>query len=57
MALDMKTIGQKDWYGWGAEILLENQTADGSWNGDYATGGVDTCFALLFLRRATWCAI
>jgi hypothetical protein len=52
VALDLKTIGKKDWYGWGAEILLENQNGDGSWSGDYAGGGVDTCFALLFLRRA-----
>jgi hypothetical protein len=52
VALDLKTIGNKDWYGWGAEILLDNQMPDGSWSGDYAGGGVDTCFALLFLRRA-----
>ncbi len=52
VALDLKTIGNKDWYGWGAEILLESQAPDGSWNGDYANGGVDTCFALLFLKRA-----
>ncbi|HEY7327848.1 MAG TPA: HEAT repeat domain-containing protein [Gemmataceae bacterium] len=52
VALDLKTIGKKDWYGWGAEILLENQSPDGTWSGSYATGGVDTCFALLFLRRA-----
>jgi hypothetical protein len=52
MALDLKTIGKKDWYGWGAEILLESQLPDGSWGGDYAQGGVDTCFALLFLKRA-----
>jgi hypothetical protein len=52
VALDLKTIGGKDWYGWGAEILLENQEPDGSWKGEYAEGGVDTCFALLFLRRA-----
>jgi hypothetical protein len=52
VALDLKTIGKKDWYGWGAEILLENQSPDGSWSGEYSQGGVDTCFALLFLRRA-----
>jgi hypothetical protein len=52
VALDLKTLGKKDWYGWGAEILLENQLPDGTWSGDYAEGGVDTCFALLFLRRA-----
>ncbi len=52
VALDLKTIGNKDWYNWGAEILLESQAPDGSWNGDYGVGGVDTCFALLFLKRA-----
>src|SRR5579884_638671 len=54
VALDLKTIGNKDWYNWGAEILLESQAADGSWNGDYGAGGVDTCFALLFLKRANF---
>jgi hypothetical protein len=52
MALDLQTIGKKDWYGWGAEIILQNQEPDGSWAGEYAQGGVDTCFALLFLKRA-----
>ncbi|MHB1422183.1 MAG: HEAT repeat domain-containing protein [Gemmataceae bacterium] len=52
VALDLKTIGKKDWYGWGAEILVENQRPDGSWVGDYGTGCVDICFALLFLKRA-----
>jgi hypothetical protein len=50
--LDLKTIGKKDWYAWGAEILLANQQADGSWRGNYAASGADTCFALLFLKRA-----
>jgi len=48
----LKTIGNKDWYQWGAEVLLANQQANGSWVGDYAAGGPDTCFALLFLKRA-----
>jgi hypothetical protein len=52
VALDLKTIGKKDWYAWGAEILLANQQADGSWQGNYGDCGADTCFALLFLRRA-----
>lgn len=52
VALDLKTIGKKDWYAWGAEILLANQQADGSWQGYYADCGADTCFALLFLKRA-----
>ncbi len=51
MALDLKTIGGKDWYGWGADVLLSNQAPDGSWQHDYGPT-VDTCFALLFLKRA-----
>jgi hypothetical protein len=33
-------------------VAVLTQLNDGSWSGDYATGGADTCFALLFLRRA-----
>ncbi len=44
-------LGGKDWYRWGAEILLKNQQSDGSWHGAYERGGPDTCFALLFLKR------
>ncbi len=52
---DLKTIGGKDWYGWGAQILLANQRVDGNWtNGGYtgAADPLDTSFALLFLKRA-----
>jgi hypothetical protein len=52
VAYGLDTIGNKDWYGWGSEILLANQLDNGSWAGEYAEGGVDTCFALLFLKRA-----
>lgn len=52
VALDLKTIGKKDWYAWGVEILLANQQDDGSWQGSYGPCGADTCFALLFLKRA-----
>lgn len=52
VTLDLKTIGKKDWYAWGAEILVDNQQNDGSWRGGYAESGADTCFALLFLKRA-----
>jgi hypothetical protein len=48
---DLKTIGGKDWYRWGAEILLANQGGDGGWHGEFDRGGCDTCFALLFLKR------
>jgi hypothetical protein len=52
VAYGLETVGNKDWYSWGSEILLKNQQNDGSWRGQYAEGGVDTCFALLFLRKA-----
>ena len=49
-----KTIAGRDWYEEGSERLLSTQAGDGSWT---APGSVDaasdTCFALLFLRRAT----
>src|SRR5262249_31802703 len=32
--------------------LLGKQTPAGGWLGRYGPGGVDTCFALLFLKRA-----
>ncbi|HLJ95577.1 MAG TPA: hypothetical protein VKU02_20540 [Gemmataceae bacterium] len=51
MIYGLKTIGKKDWYAWGSQILLDHQNEDGSWHGKYADG-IDTCFALLFLRRA-----
>jgi len=50
--LNLKTIGKKDWYSWGAEILLGNQRLDGSWAGEYAASGADTSFALLFLKKS-----
>jgi hypothetical protein len=52
VAFGLNTIGGKDWYGWGSEIALANQQADGTWRGDFSLIGADTCFALLFLRRA-----
>jgi hypothetical protein len=52
VAYGLETIDKKDWYNWGAEILLANQQGNGSWIGSHGTYGADTCFALLFLRRA-----
>lgn len=49
-----KIVG-KDWYPWGVELLLAHQQGDGSWtNGGYygSKPVIDTCFALLFLKRA-----
>jgi hypothetical protein len=51
----LPTIGNKNWYQWGAETLLANQHQNGSWSGGQyhqAHPVIDTCFALLFLKRA-----
>jgi len=47
---DLPRIGGRDWYAWGAPMIVDHQNADGSW-GEAFPGVVDTCFALLFLRR------
>ena len=52
VAYGLDKIGNKDWYKYGADLLLVNQEADGSWQGSYGSYGADTCFALLFLRKA-----
>lgn len=58
--LRMKTIGKRNWYAEGARWLLEQQRADGSWEDPQSDRGgsrylvtADTCFAILFLARAT----
>jgi hypothetical protein len=51
----LKTIGGKDWYKWGVKHLLPAQKEDGSWFTQGYLGStptIDTCFALLFLKRA-----
>ncbi len=51
-----ETIGARSWYPEGARWLLETQRADGSWLTAKSKGTTevwDTCFAILFLRRAT----
>jgi hypothetical protein len=55
----LPTIGDRDWYRWGAEILIANQEKRGYWtNGGYhgASPTIDTCLALLFLKRANFVA-
>ncbi len=42
-------IGTHDWYDAGARHLIDVQEKDGRWRSAH-----DTCFALLFLRRATF---
>src|SRR5262249_41025669 len=51
VAYDLTTINNRDWYGWGKEILLSAQQPDGGWKGKYGVD-IDTSFALLFLTRA-----
>jgi hypothetical protein len=55
MLYDLKTINGKDWYGWGAQILVHNQDTQGAWPASSYHGQnppLNTCFALLFLRRS-----
>jgi hypothetical protein len=52
VAYGLDTLGNRDWHAWGADVILGNQQRDGSWRAGYGEGGVDTSFALLFLRRA-----
>jgi hypothetical protein len=41
-------MGKHKWYPEGAKVLIETQKPDGSWGSTD-----DTCFAILFLKRAT----
>ncbi len=45
----VELMGEHDWYGEGAQFLLDDQRRDGEWNGSE----LDTCYALLFLKRGT----
>jgi hypothetical protein len=52
---NLPKIGDKDWYRWGAQVLVANQEAQGNWSGGGYPGSsptLDTCLALLFLKRA-----
>jgi hypothetical protein len=51
-------FGEHAWYAEGARQLLASQNADGSWgekppDKSWSTPTWDTCFTILFLRRAT----
>ncbi len=49
--LGIEYIGDHPWYLDGAKLLLKDQHKDGHWSQNDAQA--DTCFALLFLQRAT----
>ncbi len=47
-------FGGHEWYAEGTRVVLDAQKADGSWtDGVEGRPESDTCFAILFLRRAT----
>lgn len=48
MLYGTEMIGPRKWYPEGAKVLIESQGANGAWGST-----VDTCFAILFLKRAT----
>ncbi|MCR4315948.1 MAG: hypothetical protein NUW37_06300 [Planctomycetes bacterium] len=54
---DVFWVGDHDWYFEGAMQLIKSQFEDGSWRvgptGSKESNLVNTCFALLFLKRAT----
>jgi hypothetical protein len=53
--LGVSEFGETDWYAKGSAALLECQLENGSWNWEERVAGgpiANTCFALLFLRRA-----
>jgi len=50
-----RSVGGKEWYPWGARLLLDAQQGNGGWGkrgSMMSAPAVDTCFALLFLKRA-----
>jgi hypothetical protein len=47
---NLETIGGQNWHAWGTGILLRAQRDDGAWEAGHGPF-VDTCFALLFLKR------
>lgn len=52
VALNLDTIGDIDWYTWGADTLLPAQTENGSWKQERYSAQVNTSLALLFLCKA-----
>jgi hypothetical protein len=49
----VKRVGLRDWYYEGALQLLSRQRGDGGWDEQGANRTCGTCFALLFLKKAT----
>lgn len=51
--LDTETFGGVEWYWEGADWLLSAQGGNGEWGDPWGWHQRNTCFALLFLKRAT----
>lgn len=52
VALGKETLDGFDWYRAGAQVLVNRQALDGSWNDGQWGQNADTCLALLFLHRS-----
>jgi hypothetical protein len=58
MLYNLPTLADKEWYRWGAEILVTSQNASGNFPDFYSDGKktpygeINTAFALLFLKRS-----
>ena len=48
-------FGEHDWFKKGAALILAQQRGNGAWEANQGTSGPvpDTCFAILFLKKAT----
>jgi hypothetical protein len=55
MLFGTEKIGEHDWYWEGATVIVNDQNADGSWGHreKKEENTWDTCFAILFLKKAT----
>jgi len=53
MIFGTERFGSHEWYPEGVDFLLPAQKEDGRWQADGSHAIGDTCFAILFLRRAT----
>lgn len=52
----VERIGEFDWYALGSRLLIDQQQDDGSWSCEMfyePKATISTCFAVLFLKRAT----
>ena len=49
----MESLGPHDWYREGAQFLVKNQSADGTWTLANRDGTVGAAFGILFLTRST----